>query len=161
VERREWRPSPTRFASSGITEAHSFQAGQAVHMNLATDYAITPQLRLGLAAYWLQQTTDTKVNGQSLADTQERVIGYGPGVMYSFSADRPSEPELLHRDRRASHRRRTRHAALHPPLPLIPRSFAMSDTFPTQPDRRRMAGLGLRANGSTSAEPATGERLCR
>ncbi|MCA6215641.1 transporter [Ideonella sp. B7] len=80
-------PSPTRFASSGITEAHSFQAGQAVHMNLATDYAITPQLRLGLAAYWLQQTTDTKVNGQSLADTKERVIGYGPGVMYSFSAD--------------------------------------------------------------------------
>jgi hypothetical protein len=79
-------PLPTRFAQYGITEAHHFQPGQAMHANFAADYALTPQWRVGLAGYWLQQLTETKVNGESLSGSKERVVAFGPGVMYSFSA---------------------------------------------------------------------------
>lgn len=79
-------PLPTRFAQYGIGEAHHFQPGQAMHANFAADYALTPQWRVGLAGYWLQQLTETKVNGESLSGSKERVVAFGPGVMYSFSA---------------------------------------------------------------------------
>lgn len=79
-------PLATRFASHGIAEANDYQAGQAVHANLALDYQLTPQWRVGLAGYWLQQTTETKVNGEALSGSKEHVVGIGPGAMFSFSA---------------------------------------------------------------------------
>ncbi|WOE31496.1 MULTISPECIES: transporter [unclassified Acinetobacter] len=65
--------------------ADDIQAGQAIHANFATDYAITPQLRLGLNGYWLKQITDNKVNDEKMKDTREQVWAIGPGAMYSFS----------------------------------------------------------------------------
>ena len=61
------------------------QAGQAIHANFATDYAVMPQLRLGLNGYWLKQITDTKVDGDDIKGRREQVWAIGPGAMYSFS----------------------------------------------------------------------------
>ena len=61
------------------------QAGQAIHANFATDYAITEQFRLGLNGYWLKQVTDTEVDGEKVKGRREQVWAIGPGAMYSFS----------------------------------------------------------------------------
>ncbi|SDB94847.1 SphA family protein [Acinetobacter boissieri] len=66
-------------------DVDDLQAGQAIHANFATDYAITEKLRLGINGYWLQQITDTKANGTDLKGRRERVWALGPGMMYSFS----------------------------------------------------------------------------
>jgi hypothetical protein len=65
--------------------ADDIQAGQAIHANFATDYAVTPQLRLGVNGYWLKQVTDNEVNGKKVKDAREQVWAIGPGAMYSFS----------------------------------------------------------------------------
>lgn len=65
--------------------ADNIQAGQAIHANFATDYAVTPQLRLGINGYWLKQITDNEVNGEKVKGTREQVWAIGPGAMYSFS----------------------------------------------------------------------------
>lgn len=65
--------------------ARNTRAGQAFHMNFAAEYAVTPQLRLGVNGYYLKQTTDTEVNGHDVRDRKERVLGLGVGGMYSFS----------------------------------------------------------------------------
>lgn len=67
--------------------ADDIQAGQAVHANLATEYAVTPQLRLGLNGYWLNQFTDTKIDGHEVSGRREKVWAVGPGAMYSFSKE--------------------------------------------------------------------------
>lgn len=63
------------------------QAGQALHANFATDYAVTDHLRLGINGYWLKQITDTQVDGHDVAGRREKVWAIGPGGMYSFSAN--------------------------------------------------------------------------
>jgi hypothetical protein len=68
-------------------EADTTQAGQVLHANFATEYAVTPQLRVGLNGYWLQQIEDTKVNGEHVSGTRERVWALGPGAVYSFSKE--------------------------------------------------------------------------
>ncbi len=78
-------PNPGAFAAQGIATANDMRPGQAFHMNFATEYAVTPQLRLGINGYWLKQTTESEVNGHSLSGSKEQVFGIGPGVLYSFS----------------------------------------------------------------------------
>lgn len=64
------------------------QAGQAVHANFAMAYEIIPKrLRIGLNGYYLKQITNTKVDGNSLHGSKERVFGVGPGFVYHFSQD--------------------------------------------------------------------------
>lgn len=65
-------------------DADEIQAGQAVHANFATSYAVSPKLRLGLNGYWLKQITDTQVNGEDVEGRKEQVWAIGPGAMYSF-----------------------------------------------------------------------------
>lgn len=65
--------------------ADDIQAGQAIHANFATDYALTPALRLGVNGYWLKQITDNEVNGKKVTGAREQVWAIGPGAMYSFS----------------------------------------------------------------------------
>ncbi len=62
------------------------QAGQAVHLNFATEYELLPKhLRLGLNGYYLKQITDMKVNGDNVSDTREQVLGLGPGLVWHIS----------------------------------------------------------------------------
>jgi hypothetical protein len=61
------------------------QAGQALHANFATEYAVTDHLRLGINGYWLKQITDTQIDGHDVSGRREKVWAIGPGGMYSFS----------------------------------------------------------------------------
>ena len=65
------------FEGFGI---RSLQPGQAFHMNYATSYELWKNVRLGLNGYWLQQTTDHKINGVNVPHSEERTIGIGPGL---------------------------------------------------------------------------------
>ena len=71
----------------GFGDADDIQAGQALHANFATEYAVTPQLRLGINGYWLKQISDTRVDGHEVSGRREKVWAIGPGAMYSFSKD--------------------------------------------------------------------------
>jgi hypothetical protein len=63
----------------------STQAGQAVHANFSAEYVLNPKLTIGAAGYWLQQVTDTKVNGSDVSGRRERVVGLGPAAMVRLS----------------------------------------------------------------------------
>lgn len=58
------------------------QAGTAFHMNFATGYALTPQLHLGVAGYYLKQLSDDKIDGVRQANSREQVFGIGPALQY-------------------------------------------------------------------------------
>jgi len=66
--------------------ADDTQAGQAVHVNFASAYEVLPKrLRLGVNGYYLKQITDSEVDGRSVSDSKEQVLGIGPGLVYHFS----------------------------------------------------------------------------
>ena len=59
-----------------------------MHVNFASAYEVIPKvLRLGINGYYLKQFTDTKWNGNSVGNTQEQVLGLGPGLLYHVSPD--------------------------------------------------------------------------
>jgi len=71
-----------------VPDAKDSQAGSAVHANFATEYEVlAKQLRVGLNGYYLQQVENSEVNGQEVPDSKERVLGIGPGALWSFSPD--------------------------------------------------------------------------
>ncbi len=61
----------------------STQAGQAVHANYAMSYEMSPELRLGVNGYVLQQLTEHRLDTNSIANSKERVVAIGPGVQLS------------------------------------------------------------------------------
>jgi len=63
--------------------AGSIQPGQAFHANFAASYEVLPRLRVGMSGYALQQFTNDKINGKSVAKSEERVFGIGPGLAYN------------------------------------------------------------------------------
>jgi len=66
--------------------ANTLQAGQAVHLNFASDYEVIAQhLRLGINGYYLKQVTDTKINGTAVPDRREQVFAIGPGFVWHIS----------------------------------------------------------------------------
>lgn len=79
-----WNDTNTDPALSHGIGTVNTRAGQAVHANFATEYAVTEKLRVGLNGYWLQQTTNTRVNGLSQPGSKERVWALGPGAVYGF-----------------------------------------------------------------------------
>jgi hypothetical protein len=64
-------------------QASSIQLGQAFHANVAASYEVLKRLRLGVSGYALQQLTDDKINGNNIADSEERIFGIGPGLSYN------------------------------------------------------------------------------
>jgi anthranilate 1,2-dioxygenase (deaminating, decarboxylating) large subunit len=67
--------------------ANDSQAGQAFHANFASEYEIIPGLRLGINGYYLKQFTNLEVDGDSIKDTREQVLGIGPGLLWSINKD--------------------------------------------------------------------------
>jgi hypothetical protein len=70
-----------------VPGAVSSRAGQAFHMNFASEYAVTKELRIGFAGYYLQQTTDTEINGAAVPGRKERVAAIGPGFVYCWGPE--------------------------------------------------------------------------
>lgn len=70
-----------------LGDLDDMQAGQALHANFTTEYAVTEHLRLGLNGYWLKQLSDTRFDGHEVSGRREKVWAIGPGAMYSFSPD--------------------------------------------------------------------------
>ncbi len=69
-----------------LTGLDSVQAGQAIHLNFATSYELLEKrLRAGLNGYYLRQITDSKYNGRDTPNTQEQVVGLGPGLVWHIS----------------------------------------------------------------------------
>ncbi len=70
----------------GFAPARTMQAGQAIHLNYASEYEVIPKmLRLGLNGYYLKQITDTQADGHNVADRRAQVFAIGPGALFSFS----------------------------------------------------------------------------
>lgn len=63
-------------------QAGSTQPGEAFHGNLAVSYAVSEAWRVGVAGYQLKQIGDDRIDGHRQADSREKVVGIGPGVMY-------------------------------------------------------------------------------
>ncbi|PND33328.1 phenol degradation protein [Achromobacter pulmonis] len=62
--------------------ADDVQPGQAFHANYSLSYALDESWRVGLAGYYLAQTTDDRIDGRRQPGSRERVMGFGPGAMY-------------------------------------------------------------------------------
>ncbi|KJS33703.1 MAG: phenol degradation protein meta [Desulfatitalea sp. BRH_c12] len=74
---------PNRFSSA----VDDTQAGQAVHLNFATDYEIIPgKLRVGINGYYLKQISDSEVDGNKI-DGKEQVLAIGPGLLWHINRD--------------------------------------------------------------------------
>jgi hypothetical protein len=56
-------------------------------MNYSVSYEAIHNLRVGFSGYWLQQTTDDKVNGVNVAHSLERTVGLGAGIQYFSGGD--------------------------------------------------------------------------
>ena len=50
------------------------------HTSYAISYELVKNVRLGFNGYWLQQLTDHRINGVSVANSKERTVGLGPGL---------------------------------------------------------------------------------
>jgi hypothetical protein len=59
------------------------KAGQAYYVDYAASYGLTQSFRIGLNGYALQQLTDDELMGRDIANSKERVIGLGPGIVYN------------------------------------------------------------------------------
>lgn len=68
--------------------ANDTQAGQAIHLNFATAYEVMPKrLRVGLNGFYLEQISDTQMNGDDVSGRKEKVFAIGPGAVYHHSQD--------------------------------------------------------------------------
>ncbi|MHB8884529.1 MAG: SphA family protein [Methylovirgula sp.] len=62
-------------------------AGQAVHINFASLYQFSDTFGLGINGFYLQQVTNTQVNGLAVPGGRERVVALGPGAIFNISKD--------------------------------------------------------------------------
>ncbi len=63
----------------------NIQAGQAVYANYTTSYAVRKGVRFGFNGYWLQQTTDDRINGTDVPSSIERLFRRLKGFRRIFS----------------------------------------------------------------------------
>lgn len=62
--------------------ANTVQPGQAFHMNYSASYEVVTNVRVGFNGYWLQQTTDDKINDVNVPHSLERTVGLGAGIQF-------------------------------------------------------------------------------
>ena len=74
--------APRPFNGEPVTTT---RAGDAAWVNFATSYAVTPDVSIGINGYYFQQLSDDRANGTRLAESRERVLGIGPGLMWRIS----------------------------------------------------------------------------
>nr|WP_315430929.1 transporter [uncultured Albidiferax sp.] len=77
--------SPRPFNGQPVTTT---QTGDATWANFATSYAVTPDVSVGINGYYFQQLSDNRANGTRIADSKERVLGIGPGLMWRISPEK-------------------------------------------------------------------------
>jgi len=63
--------------------AESIEPGDAFHLNFSLSYETSPGTRVGVAGYYLEQTTDDRVDGVPVSGSREKVFGIGPGIMFA------------------------------------------------------------------------------
>jgi anthranilate 1,2-dioxygenase (deaminating, decarboxylating) large subunit len=80
----QWTASARiHYLWNSVNDDTKTQAGQAIHLNYATDYELIPHmLRAGVNGYYLKQITDTK---NPSVPGREQVFAIGPGLLFSFS----------------------------------------------------------------------------
>lgn len=61
------------------------KAGDATHINFTTEYALWDHFFVGVNGYFLQQLRNSRLNNQVIPNSRERVLGLGPGCLYSCS----------------------------------------------------------------------------
>jgi hypothetical protein len=66
-------------------KATSIQPGQAFHFNFGTSYEVYKNLRLGIAGYYLQQTTNNRIGDVEVPNSTGKGASIGPGVLYSWN----------------------------------------------------------------------------
>ncbi|HCX82942.1 MAG TPA: phenol degradation protein meta [Rhodoferax sp.] len=78
-------PAASRAQQINGQAVTNTQAGDAAWINFAASYAITPDVSLGINGYYFEQLSNNRANGVELADTKERVLGIGPGMMWRIN----------------------------------------------------------------------------
>ena len=68
-------------------DVRDVQPGQAFHMNYSASYEVVKNVRVGFNGYWLQQTTDDKINGVNVPHSLERTVGLGAGIQIFSGRD--------------------------------------------------------------------------
>jgi len=69
------------------SEKIDFRAGDAMYLNYSLAYEIYPHLFFGAVGYALGQLHNNKLNGRTVPNSKERVVGAGPGFAYFYSPD--------------------------------------------------------------------------
>jgi hypothetical protein len=95
-----WLPAPKWEFSTRLQYAYNFKnvqpadvppgvystrAGQAIFANFTASYEILDKFHVGLNGYYLQQITQSTVNGMSQANSEAELLGLGPGLLLDYS----------------------------------------------------------------------------
>lgn len=64
------------------------QSGQSAWANFTASYEVFPTVSVGINGYYFRQISDDKVNGNTLTDSREKVLGFGPGLFWKITEDK-------------------------------------------------------------------------
>lgn len=64
------------------------QSGQSAWANFTASYEVFPRVSVGINGYYFRQISDDKVNGNTLTDSREKVLGIGPGLFWKITEDK-------------------------------------------------------------------------
>ena len=67
--------------------ATHYNSGDVIQIDLAAGKMISPQFKLGVVGYYLQQVTPDSGIGDTVGDRKLRVAGAGPAATFSFSVN--------------------------------------------------------------------------
>ena len=73
---------PTRNQNP-ILAQNFYQSGQAFHFDYCVDYALLPNLRLGVAGFYYVQTTADNADGRNIGN-HGRQLAIGPAIKYDY-----------------------------------------------------------------------------